>query len=153
TPPSFVWPAVFEGPMPSLISLVQRPIAIRCTLASGSREPVYDSCVPRADCRARAPGGSESEMSLLRSIGTLIVLASAVAVTSVYAADPTPAPSPTDMGMVRTTDTRLVIAYTLPGADFSRFRTIQLKPLSVPPDTTDTAPAGRSTRGRESFIL
>jgi hypothetical protein len=66
---------------------------------------------------------------------------------------PTPPQSPSDLGLVRTTDSRLQIVYTLPGADWTRFKTIQLHPLTVPPDAADATPQGRVTRGRESFIL
>src|SRR5262249_47771870 len=52
-----------------------------------------------------------------------------------------------------TTDTRLRMVYTLPGVDWTRFRTIQLRPLAVPPDAQDATPINRRTRGRESFIL
>ena len=65
----------------------------------------------------------------------------------------TPPQSPSDMGLVRTTDTRLKIVYTLPGLDWSQFKTIQLHPLAVPPDAADATPTNRRTRGRESFIL
>ncbi|HKD22149.1 MAG TPA: DUF3313 family protein [Rhizomicrobium sp.] len=61
--------------------------------------------------------------------------------------------TPADMGLVRTTDTRFRIAYTKPGTDWSRFKTINLHALAVPPDAADAAPASARTRGRESFIL
>jgi hypothetical protein len=64
-----------------------------------------------------------------------------------------PPQSPADMGLVRTTDTRLRIVYSLPGDNWSRFRTIQLYPLVVPPDAADATPTNQRTRGRESFIL
>lgn len=105
-------------------------------------------------------------MSAHRSIRTLIFLSFGVATAIMpgYAepAGPTPEPSgqavsppqsPSDMGLVRTTDTRLRIVYSLPGADLSRFRTIQLHTLAVPPDAADATPGTRPTRGRESFIL
>src|SRR5262249_29728242 len=64
-----------------------------------------------------------------------------------------PQQSPSDMGLVRTPDTRLRIVYSLPGTDLSRFKTIQLHPLAVPPDAANAAPPSGRTRGRESFIL
>jgi hypothetical protein len=69
------------------------------------------------------------------------------------AANPTAPQSPSDLGLTRTTDTRLRIAYTLPGIDWSQFRTIQLHPLTVPPDAADATPINARTRGRESFVL
>jgi hypothetical protein len=64
-----------------------------------------------------------------------------------------PPQAPGDLGLVRTTDTRLRIAYSLPGDNWTRFRTIQLHPLVVPPDAADATPTNQRTRGRESFIL
>jgi hypothetical protein len=64
-----------------------------------------------------------------------------------------PPQGPSDLGLVRTTDTRLRIVYSLPDVDWSRFRTIQLHTLEVPPDAADATPRNARTRGRESFIL
>src|SRR5215472_12283247 len=61
--------------------------------------------------------------------------------------------TPADMGLVRTTDTRFRIAYTKPGTDWTRFKTINLHTLAVPPDAADASPSSARTRGRESFIL
>jgi Protein of unknown function (DUF3313) len=61
--------------------------------------------------------------------------------------------TPADLGLTRTTDTRSRIVYTKPGTDFSRFRTVQLMTLEVPPDSRDAAPSGARTRMRESFVL
>jgi Protein of unknown function (DUF3313) len=57
-------------------------------------------------------------------------------------------------GLVRTTDTRSRIVYQKPGTNWSRFRTIQLMALEVPPDARDASSSGsRRTRMRESFVL
>jgi len=65
----------------------------------------------------------------------------------------TPPQTPSDLGLVRTTDTRLQIVYSLPDTNWSRFRTIQLHTLEVPPDAADATPRNARTRGRESFVL
>jgi len=65
----------------------------------------------------------------------------------------TPPQGPSDLGLVRTTDTRLRIVYSLPDVAWTKFRTIQLHTLEVPPDAADATPRNARTRGRESFIL
>ncbi|HKD47374.1 MAG TPA: DUF3313 family protein [Rhizomicrobium sp.] len=63
------------------------------------------------------------------------------------------AQTPSGLGLERTTETRLRITYTLPGADWTRFKTIQLHPLSVPPDAADATPTNVGARARGRFIL
>jgi hypothetical protein len=64
------------------------------------------------------------------------------------------APSASDLGLTRTTNTRSRIVYQKPGTNWSRFKTIQLMALEVPPDARDASSSGsRRTRMRESFVL
>jgi len=55
-------------------------------------------------------------------------------------------------GLVHHEDSSFKLAYVKPGANFAKFKTIQLKTLEIPPDARDGG-KGRMKRFRESYIL
>src|SRR5262249_39225124 len=56
-------------------------------------------------------------------------------------------------GLVRVPNARASVVYMRPGADFSKFRTVEVRQLNVPEQVRDAAPSGARTRGFESFVL
>jgi hypothetical protein len=56
-------------------------------------------------------------------------------------------------GLVRDPNARVRLAYIRPGADFSKYRTIELAALQFPTSVRDAAPSGSTRRFRESYVL
>jgi hypothetical protein len=63
------------------------------------------------------------------------------------------APGTLPNGMARVPGTRLDLAYTHPGTDLKKYRTIHLMPLSIPEKVRDAEPNGRRPAPMESYVL
>ena len=61
-------------------------------------------------------------------------------------------PHKIDGGLVHHPDSSFRLAYVKPGANFAKFKTIQLRTLEIPPDARDGG-SGQTRRFRESYIL
>jgi len=94
-------------------------------------------------------------MCCMRKLPPRLTLAAAVFGLSLYAtfglAEPPPDQRPN--GLVRVPNARASVVYMRPGADFSKFRTIELRQLIIPTEVRDAAPPGARTRGFESYVL
>jgi hypothetical protein len=84
-------------------------------------------------------------LSLAAAVGTTVLAFSLIDV----AAAP---PHQIEGGLVHQKDSSFKLAYVKPGADFAKFKTIQLKTLEIPPDARDGG-KGQTKRFRESYIL
>jgi hypothetical protein len=49
--------------------------------------------------------------------------------------------------------TKVALAYVRPGTDWTKYKTILLKPLSIPPNVRNTAPKGADPEFGESYLL
>ncbi len=56
-------------------------------------------------------------------------------------------------GMQRVANSRVKLAYVHPGTDWKKFRTVQIRPLSIPLEVRDATPSGQTTKFRESYVL
>jgi hypothetical protein len=56
-------------------------------------------------------------------------------------------------GMEKVPSSRVKIAYQRPGTDWKKFRTVQIRALSIPLEVRDAAPPGRSKSLGESYVL
>jgi hypothetical protein len=56
-------------------------------------------------------------------------------------------------GMERVPGSRVKIAYQRPGTDWKKFRTVQIRALSIPLEVRDAAPPGQSKQFHESYVL
>ncbi|HUO91909.1 MAG TPA: DUF3313 family protein [Rhizomicrobium sp.] len=84
-------------------------------------------------------------LSLAAAIGTTVLAFSLIDV----AAAP---PHQIEGGLVHHKDSSFKLAYVKPGANFAKFKTIQLRTLEIPPDARDGG-SGQTKRFRESYIL
>jgi len=73
-----------------------------------------------------------------------------LAASSVLAAD---APPPVLNDLVLVPNAKVKLAYAKPGIDWKKYRTLQIRTLSIPPDVRDGAPSGTRTNYRESYVL
>jgi hypothetical protein len=80
-------------------------------------------------------------------ISSLFILGLAV---SAPAAD-APPPVLNDLALVP--NSKIKLAYAKPGIDWKKFRTLQIRTLSIPPDVRDGSPPGASRQYRESYVL
>jgi len=56
-------------------------------------------------------------------------------------------------GMQRVASSRVKLAYVRPGTDWKKFRTVQIRPLSIPLEVRDATPPGQTKKFRESYVL
>jgi hypothetical protein len=56
-------------------------------------------------------------------------------------------------GLVPLPDARARLAKIMPGADWSKFRTVEITTLQIPLEVRDAKPPGASTRFTESYVL
>ena len=82
---------------------------------------------------------------LAAAIGVIVLSFSLI---DVIAAAP---PHKLENGLLRT-ESRFKLAYVMPGANFTKYKTIQLRTLEIPPDARDGG-SGQTKRFRESYIL
>lgn len=84
-------------------------------------------------------------LSLAGTVGAIALAFSVIAV---------PAASPQRLanGLERVEGSKAKLAYVRPGTNWSKYKTILLKPLEIPPDARDGG-SGQTRRFRESYIL
>ena len=90
-----------------------------------------------------------------------IAVRAAIVLTSVQAAAALAQPQPDQpgpalqkgQGLVPVPDARAVLATVMPGVDWSRYRTIEIRPLQIPDTVRDATPGGASRRLWESYVL
>src|SRR5262249_10182415 len=63
------------------------------------------------------------------------------------------APQALPGGLDRVQGSKMAFAYMRPGTDWTRYRTILLKPLAVPASARNTAPPGASPDFGESYMM
>jgi hypothetical protein len=56
-------------------------------------------------------------------------------------------------GLQRVENAKVDLAYVLPGTDWSKYKTIQLRELAIPAEVRNAAPPGTTTSFRESYVL
>jgi len=56
-------------------------------------------------------------------------------------------------GMQRVASSRVKLAYVRPGTDWKKFRTVQIRELSIPLEVRDATPSGQTKKFRESYVL
>lgn len=56
-------------------------------------------------------------------------------------------------GMQRIASSRVKLAYVRPGTDWKKFRTVQIRELSIPLEVRDATPPGQTKKFRESYVL
>ena len=56
-------------------------------------------------------------------------------------------------GMQRIASSKVKLAYVRPGTDWKKFRTVQIRPLSIPLEVRDATPSGQTKKFRESYVL
>jgi len=63
------------------------------------------------------------------------------------------APQELSGGLVRVPAAKVQLAYLRPGTDLTKYKTILIQKLAVPPTVRDTAPKGQRPRIGESYLL
>ena len=56
-------------------------------------------------------------------------------------------------GMEKVPSSKVKIAYQRPGTDWKKFRTVQIRALSIPLEVRDATPSGQTKQFRESYVL
>jgi hypothetical protein len=84
-------------------------------------------------------------------ISAAAVFAVALSLGSTAFADPPPATL--SNGLVRAQGSKVALAYVRPGTNWSKYKTIQLRTLSVPPNARNAAPKGQMPEFGESYLL
>jgi hypothetical protein len=62
-------------------------------------------------------------------------------------------PAALSNGLQLVPGTKVALAYVRPGTDWTKYKTILLKPLSIPPNVRNTAPKGADPEFGESYML
>jgi hypothetical protein len=63
------------------------------------------------------------------------------------------APQTLPNGLTKVENAKVTIAYARPGTDWSKYKTIQLKTLVVPPQARNAVPSGTTPQFGESYVL
>jgi hypothetical protein len=90
--------------------------------------------------------------SVMRAVAVLVVVQAA----AVHAQSQPDQPGPIlqkGQGLVPVPDARAVLATVMPGVDWSKYRTIEIRPLQIPDTVRDATPGGASRRLWESYVL
>lgn len=74
-------------------------------------------------------------------------------ITRGFAAEPDIAKQLAAKGLVPLADSRVRLAFIRPGTDWSKYRTIEIRPLRVPDTVRNAAPGGAQPRFMESYVL
>src|SRR5215472_5969323 len=86
------------------------------------------------------------------SISRLLALLASIALASGESAHAAPAQTLSN-GLVLVPGTKVALAYVRPGTNWTKYRTILLKPLAIPPNVRNGAPNGTVPEFGESYIL
>ena len=90
-------------------------------------------------------------MRSLYSAGSFVLC---VFFTCAATAEPPAGQNPLLNGLTPVSDARVQLAYVRPGTDWSKYHTVEIRPLRVPDTVRDAAPSGASrTSFRESYVL
>jgi hypothetical protein len=73
--------------------------------------------------------------------------------TCSQAAEPEPGQNPVLHGLAPVPDKRVARAYSRPGTDWSKYRTVEIRALRVPDTVRDAAPKGTRPGFGESYVL
>src|SRR5215469_7646048 len=95
----------------------------------------------------------QGPMRLIVSSVISLLLLQAVSAAAQESQAPAAAPSAATAGLVTKQSSRAQFVQLRPGANWSKFRTIELGALKIPLDVRDTTPSGASRRFRESWVL
>jgi hypothetical protein len=86
-------------------------------------------------------------LQLLVAFALLVLSAS-----NAFAADKSTPPQELN-GLEKVPNAKVDIAYVRPGVDWSKFRTVYIQTLNIPPEARDGTPSGTTRVYRESYVL